>query len=772
MLNLNTSFDISKSRHNIFEIGNINLKPKILDIISLGLKFVPTFSKIDLYYLLFNFYNSLNRLNNSCIINYFSKDKNLQNTTIQNSITTYLNNRFEKNHKYTKTLYFINDFRIEFLKNFNKFINSKKDNLEMDLNNFKYMINSLKKNNYTIALADKNISIVIINTIIYNNLCFEHLNDSITYKKIELNPQFEIYKNARNILTKLNKNGHISNRLFKCIFHKIRNKKLANFKILMKLHKPNKFGVRPLVNCSNNTLSALSKTLDFYLKPIMQQHYSFIKDSQNLIQKTKDMKFDSSYRIYSADFESLYSNIPLDKSINIIMEMISNVFHEDIDNNAFYEILKLVLLNNYFYFKHNNLYTFYLQIKGVAMGTACGPSIANLYLAYFEIKYKNFLNNSLYYRFIDDLIYLDKNDFITNKFTTIFPDLKLTSVTGSKVQFLDTYISFDNDFSIKYNLFIKPTFTGSYLNTKSNHPKFIYRGIIISLISRIRRICTDLNDYFYHSLDLLSHLLKKGYKFELIMNIIRSFSNIERETLICYKDKNLNNNGKSVYFISFYNKHFNFDHYYISYIWKSILPENSKLKEFKIKNLYKNMPNMSYYFVTNLKNQFFDSSYKKCNSLKCKICIFGIDSKFIYNTHFDRSISIHSDTSCVSKNIIYFIYCIKCSKTYIGESSRSASLRISEHISRIKYFKKNKEDSEIENKLLNSKDSVHLYNHFRKEDHNLKDHFRFQIYIKNIISYRLRMETDLIYIFNSLYPNGLNNSVSKNNLYLQSYRPP
>ena len=109
---------------------------------------------------------------------------------------------------------------------------------------------------------------------------------------------------------------------------------------------------------------------------------------------------------------------------------------------------------------------------------------------------------------------MDKNNVLTDKFSYIFPDLKLTTTTGSKVQFLDTYISFDHNYTLKYDLFIKPTFTGSYLSIHSNHPRFIYRGIIISLISRIRRICTDLNSFFFHAICLLKHLIKKGYNFK------------------------------------------------------------------------------------------------------------------------------------------------------------------------------------------------------------------------------------------------------------------
>ena len=100
------------------------------------------------------------------------------------------------------------------------------------------------------------------------------------------------------------------------------------------------------------------------------------------------MYFNKNYKIYSADFESLYTNIPIEKAINIIMELVSNNNFQDINSFAFYSFLKLILFNNYFFFKHNDSYTFFLQIKGIPMGSSCGPAIANLYLSYLKSNIK------------------------------------------------------------------------------------------------------------------------------------------------------------------------------------------------------------------------------------------------------------------------------------------------------------------------------------------------------------------------------------------------
>ena len=71
---------------------------------------------------------------------------------------------------------------------------------------------------------------------------------------------------------------------------------------------------------------------------------SYIKDSQNLIQKLDIIKFPAKIKISSLDFESLYSNINLADALHIITDFMK----DKISNNHFtvlgiHRILKLVL---------------------------------------------------------------------------------------------------------------------------------------------------------------------------------------------------------------------------------------------------------------------------------------------------------------------------------------------------------------------------------------------------------------------------------------------
>ena len=551
--------------------------------------------------------------------------------------------------------------------------------------------------------------------------------------------------------------NHISDKLFKCFNSNFNFKKLASFRILAKLHKENKFGVRPLVNCSNTTLSIISKFLDFTLKPFITEHFSYIKDSQNLIQLLDNYKCNTNTSLFSADFESLYTNIPLNEAIEIISDFISNKPNTEFSGCGFKKLLELVLKNNFFYFKFHKtqktFLAFFLQISGVSMGTACGPSVANSYLQFFENKFKNSLDKCLYFRFIDDLLFSDKH--LLNNFSTIFPKLNLTISSGKTVQFLDLNVSLDYNFNFNFDLFIKKTNTFAYLDSRSNHSLQVFRGVIITLVHRIRKICTDFHRFYYQCNLLFLRLLNKGYNPNLIQNIIRSFSTKERHSLLTYKIKNKSNFSKSIFFITTFDKRiFNSSLIYKN-VWENSIDNNSFLKKFIFRTIYKNNINFNSFYVNNFFIPFSSNSFNICNDINCTVCKHANTSINLDNS-FKLPLLIPSKSSCLSTNCIYILKCNKCSKFYVGETSRSIKVRIKEHLYKIKYFMKlSSNSSSFEEKISKHGDTQILYRHF-SVNHNLEKDFSFQIFISNIIHYRLRLENDLILILNTCSPFGFN----------------
>jgi hypothetical protein len=90
-----------------------------------------------------------------------------------------------------------------------------------------------------------------------------------------------------------------------------------------------------------------------------------------------------------------------------------------------------------FYFSHLNILVFFLQLTGIAMGTSCGPAVANLHLVYYEIRFLHNINVSLYHRFIDDNIFVSENILTNKDFENIYPGLELEIQQADEVNFLE-----------------------------------------------------------------------------------------------------------------------------------------------------------------------------------------------------------------------------------------------------------------------------------------------------------------------------------------------
>ena len=165
---------------------------------------------------------------------------------------------------------------------------------------------------------------------------------------------------------------------------------------------------------------------------------SYIKDSQNLIQKIKDLKIPEEYIIATADFISLYSNINHEDCLFILTDFFRDKLNtEHLKIEGFHCILKIVLNNNFF--KFNN--KFFKQTMGIAMGAICGPSIANLFVYIYEKKWLTIMRPFCYYRFIDDLFLILKSLQDIDSLKTAFGSLKLTFDINKSAKFLDLEIT-------------------------------------------------------------------------------------------------------------------------------------------------------------------------------------------------------------------------------------------------------------------------------------------------------------------------------------------
>ena len=120
--------------------------------------------------------------------------------------------------------------------------------------------------------------------------------------------------------------------------------------------------------------------------------------------------FQEGYRFVSFDIESLFTNVPLTRTINIILKRIyeSKQIDTTLKKQTLKKLIKDCCSKTPFSFGNE----IYKQIDGVSMGSSLAPVLANIILTEFEETVISNLINSgtikFYKRYVDDTLLLIK----------------------------------------------------------------------------------------------------------------------------------------------------------------------------------------------------------------------------------------------------------------------------------------------------------------------------------------------------------------------------
>ena len=136
---------------------------------------------------------------------------------------------------------------------------------------------------------------------------------------------------------------------------------------------------RPILSAIGTPTYNLAKFLVPILEPQTTNEYT-IKDSFRFAEELQS--FDSKLVVARFDIESLFTNIPLQETIDLCVE---NLFQDrtHVDNlskDSFRELLTRTMSESLILFDQQ----FYKQHDRVAMGSPLGPTLANVFLCYHE----------------------------------------------------------------------------------------------------------------------------------------------------------------------------------------------------------------------------------------------------------------------------------------------------------------------------------------------------------------------------------------------------
>lgn len=218
------------------------------------------------------------------------------------------------------------------------------------------------------------------------------------------------------------------------------------------------------------------------------------------------------------DVNALYTSIPHQEAFRVIANVLDTRPILDPPTHFLLELLDLILEKKFFRCEDK----FYIQHKGVAMGSAVAPSVANLFMTSMEHDFilsnsNPFLQNlHTYLCFIDNIFIVFKEETQLQDFfiwlNDLDPNINFSSNSNKmEISFLDTIVYRSQNNSLGVKPFRKPTDRNTFLRYDSFHPRHLRTGIPYSQFIQLKHNSTHKED-FLKECNILDHQFQeRGY---------------------------------------------------------------------------------------------------------------------------------------------------------------------------------------------------------------------------------------------------------------------
>ena len=380
-----------------------------------------------------------------------------------------------------------------------------------------------------VTRPDKGRGVVLLNRSDYVNKIEGILSDTSKFKIVSASIHKTIVQledKINRFLTKLKKFGMINESLYNELFV---SGCLPG--VLYGLPKIHKIGVpiRPIFSACGTPAYKLAKFLVPLLSKLTMNEYT-VSSSHEFVKSLSGIESNENMYMVSYDVESLFTNIPLQETINICLNALfqecSHVI--GITRDLFKSLLELSVLNSYFIFNNK----FYVQQEGVGMGLPLGPTFANIFMCFHESKWLEDcpveFRPLFYKRYVDDCFVLfharTHAEHFLNYINAKHPKMKFSMETEENCQlpFLDINVR-KVDGKFETSIYRKKTFTGLGISFFSFIPMKFKKCSILTLIHRAYRLCSNFK-YLHEEFCFLKSFFKdNGFPTGMVDHSISKF---------------------------------------------------------------------------------------------------------------------------------------------------------------------------------------------------------------------------------------------------------
>ena len=313
----------------------------------------------------------------------------------------------------------------------------------------------------------------------------------------------------------------------------------------MKTNKPGN-PLRPIIPQIPTPTYKLAKHLNEIITPYIPTTYSLKSTGEfiDLLRASKPSKL-----MASLDVTSLFTNVPVDRTIDII---INYVFANPdrpppkIPPTILRELLKACTTEAPFRCPEGNLYQ---QIDGVAMGSPLGVLFAQAFMTHVECEVLQLdgVKPEIYCRYIDDI-------FVCTDDESTLPRLKekLQSISGLQFTidynnshsfpFLDVSVAIDED-SFMTDVYRKPTDTGHCMNGEGECCDRYKDSVVRAYIHRALKNCSTWTKLDCELNRIRQILVNNGYSNNTFDTILRHQLN---KFLTSDRQENNNSNNRDI----------------------------------------------------------------------------------------------------------------------------------------------------------------------------------------------------------------------------------
>ena len=295
--------------------------------------------------------------------------------------------------------------------------------------------------------------------------------------------------------------------------------------------------LRPIISQIPTPTYELAKQLNRLLSPYVPSHNT-LKSSDEFLEVLRAHK--PTGLIASLDVESLFTNVPVKETIDIIVNYALNNEHLPPPSKLSPALLKRMLhictTDAPFRSPSGKLY---LQTDGVAMGSPLGVLFANAYMCAVEDRVLPKLTHkpAFYKRYVDDICVLVENADALEDLRQLFEEHSVLKFTceveeNRKLHFLDITLDGSDGTSFTTSVHRKTTNIGLCMNPRSACPERYKRGVVRTYVRRALTHCSTWELVHKEIEHIKQMLVDNGY----------TCQEIDNEVKICM-DKHLQTSG-------------------------------------------------------------------------------------------------------------------------------------------------------------------------------------------------------------------------------------